>query len=220
MTLTTKVGSGALIASSLAGLGAAGGRQLRQEEPSTTQQKTKIINLITNRYDYIILDDTDASNQYWGENWNAYRTAGDNIFQLTGWKAGDSSLDLTTELKSKCATLANKSILENDNTSYDNFAKYCTRGVTIKEKVAKLGLRIVSVTASGNDPDWSIWDKRSRGALNKELKALKVNTNFLGNAYKIRDACRDIITTNKKEDGYEDILKAYERVCAKQKGEP
>ncbi|OAL10688.1 hypothetical protein A6V39_01290 [Candidatus Mycoplasma haematobovis] len=219
MTITTKVGTSAIIASSLAGLGAIGGRQLRQEELSTKQQKTKIIDLITERYDYIILDDTNESNKYWDENWNAYQ--GDNtgqgkdIFDLDGWTPTDTP-GLRKKLKAKCSLLADTFILKSDSQTYENFAKYCARSVTIADQAKKENLRIVNV-----DSDWNIWTSRdgARRTLRAEIEKLKTNTHGLSGAYEIRGRCKNIISTNKKNTEYEDIFNAYKKICIKQPNE-
>ncbi|OAL10691.1 hypothetical protein A6V39_01305 [Candidatus Mycoplasma haematobovis] len=222
MTLTTKVGGGALIASSLAGLGVAGGRQLRQEDPSTTQQKTKISTLIADRYDYILLNATSSNEDIkdWETNWNTYQRdnagQGKDIFDLDGWTPTETK-DLKDKLKKKCSLLANTSISKNDNKTYENVTKYCARSVTIADQAKKEKLRILSVENNSGD-DFTIFGRRAdaNGALNEELKALKVNGNHFRAAYKIRDACKTIVATNKKNDEYEDIFKAYKKVCARQ----
>ncbi|OAL10697.1 hypothetical protein A6V39_01335 [Candidatus Mycoplasma haematobovis] len=219
MTLTTKLGASLLATSSIAGLGYAGSKYFEKDtkKVNTVQQVTTINDLITERYDYILLNTSDdgGDQDKWSEKWESYKRAKDNVFNLNGWDANNARLDLTNPLKKKCEDLAKE---DSAKVSYENVTKYCARGVTLEEQAKKDTSEVLNTS---NSDHASVWTKRhgEKGQIDAELKKLGM-TGDLANGDAIKSGCNNAKSWNKQVNDYPNVYKAYKRVCTRQTNDP
>ncbi|OAL10685.1 hypothetical protein A6V39_01275 [Candidatus Mycoplasma haematobovis] len=192
-----------------------------EDNPITT---TSIRTKIESEFQYILLKtEGQTDDSYWQENWKNYKTentnndTGKDIFKLEGWVKGGSK-DLVEQLKSKCLELSGANLSGENDPTYSNVTKYCSRGVTVKEDAEKKGKTILVTDPNGSHKN--IWNTRNtnKDSLKDSLDKLNIKGTDL-NADKIREGCATAKSQNKQAQEYQKIYDAYVKVCTKQDGD-
>ncbi|OAL10684.1 hypothetical protein A6V39_01270 [Candidatus Mycoplasma haematobovis] len=221
MSLPVKLGVGALTLGSAVGAGYAGisyfSKEDKKEELNNTlQQGTAISKLISDRFDYVLLNTTEGDNnpdkKHWDTIWTNYQRdngTGTDVFELDGWSNRGSN-NLTEALKTKCKSLSTST----EESLYDNVTKYCSRGVTFEEQAKKDESTILETVKATHA---KIWAQRheAKGSTDAHLKNLEITSNN-PNGDDIKTGCGKAKEKNKQIDNYENIYASYKLICTKQ----